>query len=161
MFGTLSSPCVLYSWDEVFVQYRHNFHPPTENKTPEEDLHEIAIASGYAEAEAGADNAANSSSNPVADTVAAFMQSSIGCSNGPNLIHHSEVVTGFCRHPRSDLLRAKRGKGPRRERLVALVYEWENKPSGLKQRGLVTAPLTHVQLLVKLCGKVSSFTSPP
>jgi hypothetical protein len=146
-------PC---SWDEEFVQYRVNFYPPAENKTPEEDLHEIAAASGYAEVETGGENAANLGSNAIADTVATFMQSSGGCSNGPNSIHQTEVVTGFCRHPRSDLPRTKRGKELREERPVALVYEWENKPSRLRQRGPVAAPLTHVQLLVKLCGKVGS-----
>lgn len=160
MFGSLPSACVPCSWDAEFAQYRRNFYPPAENKTPEEDLHEIAIASGYAQAEPriGGEHGANPSSNPVVDTVAAFMQSSIGCSNGPNSLYQTEVVTGFCGHPGSDLLRVRRGKGfpVTGERLVALVYEWENKPSQLRQRGPVAAPLTHEQLLVKLCAKVRS-----
>ncbi|KAK0730155.1 hypothetical protein B0H67DRAFT_560966 [Lasiosphaeris hirsuta] len=142
MLSPQLSACVPCSWDKEFVQYRENFYSPAENQTSEDYLRDVAVAGGY-------DGTRRGSSERVLETIAAFMESAAGYSKGPNFIHQTEVVTAFCRHPRSDPLQVKNDKGAWEERPVALVYEWENKPLRLRQRGRV-APLTHTQLLIKL-----------
>jgi hypothetical protein len=85
-------------------QYRLNFYFLGENYIPEEYLHEFAIASGYVKPKTGEESAASSSSNPIVDTVAAFMESAAWCGNGPDSIYQAEVFTRFCKHPKSDLV---------------------------------------------------------
>lgn len=87
------------------------------------------------------------------------MGGSTGHANGPRSIHQTEVLTNFCKNSRSDLSQAKHGQGD--ERLVALVYQWENKVSRLRQREGIAVPLTHIQLLSRLCGKRFVEPEPP
>ncbi|KAK3353375.1 hypothetical protein B0T25DRAFT_568576 [Lasiosphaeria hispida] len=129
MLSPQLSSCVPRSWDKEFVQYRENFYSPAENQTSEEYLRDVAGGGGY--------DTRRGSSERVLETIATFMESAAGYSKGPNFIHQTEV---------------KNNKGAWEERPVALVYEWENKPLRLRQRGRV-APLTHTQLLVKLRSK--------
>ena len=136
------------SWDNVFTTYRLNFYAPGQNQTPEEYLGEF---SGTTRHEHGLET--GGSAEPVAETVARFMESSSGFTNGPSSIHQSEVVTSFCRHAQSDVLWVEGGEG-RVNRPVALVYGWENKPpSRPRQHSSPAVPLTHLQLLNKLCEK--------
>jgi len=136
---------VMCSWDEEFTSYRDHFYAPSENQTPEEYLGDITGSSGH-HGIAGTNSERN-----VLDTITRFMESSVGYDEGPSSIHQTEVVTAFCENPDSDLSHSKDSHGD--ERPVALVFEWENKVTRLQQRGGIAKPLTHMQLLARLCAK--------
>ena len=139
------------SWDPEFLNFRHNFHAPTENRTSDDYLNSFIT---------GSENVLNSCHGPQPArrdfaydmaTVARFMESPAGCLDGPACAHQIKLVADFCRYSK----RRERDK-----RHVALIYEWENKPGRLiRQREAYSKPLTHEDLHTKLCRR--RYAEPP
>ncbi|KAK3380658.1 hypothetical protein B0T24DRAFT_676328 [Lasiosphaeria ovina] len=144
MVGSGLSACVPCCWDDEFAAFRHDFSASHGNQTPDEYLGGLSDGSEYGDFDSGGPEA-------VARTVSRFMESAAGHSNGPSSIYQAEVAAAFCRHPTPDLWQAKNTKG--QERRVALVYEWESKPSQIRRFVQAPVPLTHEGLLQKLCHK--------
>ncbi|KAK4212321.1 hypothetical protein QBC37DRAFT_388944 [Rhypophila decipiens] len=159
MHGSLHPlDCGTCSWDATFSTFREQFYPQSENTTPEEYLVNLGVLeTTYQEHGPG-----KGKRDAVTETAAKFMASCAGAGNGPAWFHQTEVVEGFCSHLQSDLPESRDGE-TRQARNVALVYEWENKPSQrTRQREKYPPPLTHDTLLAKLCRKrFVDHVSPP